>query len=86
MADIYDDIRAEREYQDRRWAGPMHDDDHAEQDWLRFIREYARGERGTTRNIDTRQRFIVIAALAVAAVEAHDRWEAPGLVVDPGDE
>lgn len=70
---IYDEIRAEREYQDNRWGGGCHDDEHDRDQWFDFILDYARGNRGERRGIGDRHRLIVIAALAVAAIEVHDR-------------
>jgi hypothetical protein len=34
---VYDEIREEREAQDRKWGGPAHDDEHTPIDWIRFI-------------------------------------------------
>jgi hypothetical protein len=70
---IYDEIRDERAYQDAKWGGPDHDDDHGEEEWFDYIEEYAQGYRGKTRNLSSRARLIAIAALAVAAVESMDR-------------
>jgi hypothetical protein len=66
------DVEAEREYQDRKWGGPANDDLQAEADWLAYIAEYA-GGAGRAANYDFRTRMVKVAALAVAAVEAHDR-------------
>lgn len=72
MEKIIKEIKAERAAQDSQWGGPEHDDEHSTEDFMRFIRlqeakcEYGRGH-------DVRERFIKIAALAVAAVESMDR-------------
>jgi hypothetical protein len=69
---IFNEVVAERARQDARWGGPEHDDGHSEGDWADFIREYAWGDRGA----DFRERMLKIAALAVAAIESHDRLTA----------
>ena len=71
--DVFEEIRAERARQDSRWGGPEHDDTHGPNDWCRLIRErnvydLARGEEEKFR-----RRMVVIAALAVAGIETHDR-------------
>lgn len=71
---------AERERQDQQWGGPDHDDQHTRREWLRFIEEHATRARKAIgrgqRVIDAdayRHRLVVMAALAMAAIEAHDR-------------
>lgn len=81
MSDVYDEVKAEREAQDREWGGPAHDDGHDDADWLEFIAikeraaEWVRGRRpyDATERRELRYRLIQIAALAVAGVESIDR-------------
>ena len=77
---IFEQLVEERHSQDRQWGGPEHDDEHTRREWLGFIEEHATRARKTIgrgqRVIDVdeyRRRLVVIAALAVAAIEAHDR-------------
>lgn len=67
---VIDEVLAERRRQDEQWGGRHHDDDHIWADWWTFIQRQRRlmGVRGSAR-----ERFIKIAALAIAAVESHDR-------------
>lgn len=67
---VYDEIRQERERQDRKHGGPAHDDKHTPEEWLRFIR--------AQESYTYRVRLIRVAALAVAAIESFDRLIAPG--------
>lgn len=69
-------VIAERFGQDRKWGGADHDDEHRRRDWLQYIREHA--DRATKalkgKDLDEyRKQLVEIAALAVAAVESHDR-------------
>lgn len=77
---IFEQLVEERRSQDRQWGGPDHDDEHTRRDWLDFLKEHTdrarkligRGQRVV--DLDAyRQRLIVIVALGVAAIEAHDR-------------
>ncbi len=69
---VYDDIDMERLYQDQQYGGALCDDRVSELDWVKFIGEYA-GGTGRALGRDFRERMVKAAALAVAAVEAHDR-------------
>jgi len=71
MKKILEDIRKERKRQDRQWGGADHDDQHFIEDWEEYICEFANAERGPIN--DFRGRMICIAALAVAAIQSHDR-------------
>jgi hypothetical protein len=79
MQEIFEEIRKERAYQDERWGGSSHDDEHSVRDWVFFIVGYA-GKIATSpetnwgRNeLNVRRYFVKIGALAVAALEALDR-------------
>jgi len=71
---IIEEILAEREYQDHKWGGDVHDDRHSSHDWVAFITKHLgkavcwpwSGDRFRTQ-------MIKVAALAVAAAEWHDR-------------
>jgi hypothetical protein len=74
----YRDVLSERRRQDLRWGGPDHDDQHTPEEWLEFLSSQwndawgaLNGERDL---LEFRRRMIRIAALAVAAADAHDRW------------
>lgn len=65
MDKVLDDIRAERAYQDKTWGGSGFDDTQSEAE-------------GRAAGRDFRTRMVKAAALAVAAIEAHDRKAAKG--------
>lgn len=69
---IFADINAERGYQDEKWGGPVHDDEHSVHDFVAFITKYA-GNAVEASAFDQRKALIKVAALAVAAVEKIDR-------------
>ncbi len=80
MEGIFDQIHAERERQDKIWGGPAHDDTKGIQDWIAYIVVYLGKAAGreTDWGRDTpnvRQLFVKVAALAVAAIQALDRYE-----------
>ncbi len=82
---IAEQIIAERHAQDEQWGGETHDDGHAERDWLDFIRDHEKRARKAAHRLNNdagfvgvhadeyRKQMIEIAALAMAAVESHDR-------------
>lgn len=77
MRDIFDEIVRERMAQDKKWGGPAHDDTHLESDWWDYI---ARHNDRALENDSTeqfRKQMIRVAALAVAAIESHDRKREP---------
>lgn len=69
MKNIYHEIKFERAKQDERW-GPEHDDKHTSGDWAALIEQ--RTDLGFKYG-DYRRSLVEIAAIAVAAIEAHDR-------------
>jgi hypothetical protein len=69
---IFTEVAQERERQDRQWGGPEHDDEHSVLDWAQFI---AKQFCLVREDANARQRFVKIAALAIAAVESIDRGE-----------
>lgn len=83
---IMEEILAEREYQDHKWGGDVHDDRHSSSDWIAYITKHL-GKAvvwpwsGTRR---FRDQMIRVAALAVAAAEWHDRGTCrPGVCPPP---
>lgn len=65
------EVLAERERQDIKWGGPVHDDTHGPKDWCRFISE--RMDELPESSAEQRHLFIEVAALALAAIQSHDR-------------
>jgi hypothetical protein len=71
--DIFDEVLAERDYQDQKWGGAQHDDNEEnEQNWQRYITEYANAQ-GRADGRPFRTRMVKVAALAFAAIESYDR-------------
>jgi len=71
-AQILQEIRDEREAQDRQWGGRASDDTRSDEQWFAYIdRQEDLWIADYQQN--TRQRLIKIAAIAVAAIEAIDR-------------
>lgn len=76
--DVLAEIRGERQYQDYLWGGPEHDDKQTERNWTDFIVEYLSGLSPRTKDKGFRERMVKVAALAVAAIESHDRGVGDG--------
>jgi hypothetical protein len=77
---IFSAITAEREYQKQKWSERYNDDEWRAIDWAKFILEYLpyAANFGCVvplrhTDYDFRTQMIKVAALAVAALEAHDR-------------
>lgn len=80
MERIFGQIQAERAHQDALWGGPVHDDTHGIQNWISYIVVYlgraAGPETDWGRDLPiVRPLLIKVAALAVAAIQALDRYE-----------
>ena len=75
MSQIYVEIEAERRMQDARWGGPEHDDEHTPLEWANFVERKLTAIRlaHIYPHEITRETWVKIAALAVAALESHDR-------------
>lgn len=80
---IYDEIKAEREYQDKRWGHELDDKYNTPWMWVAYITLYAtKWMTGTFTPLEGavvdkfRRVMIQVAALAVAAVESLDRQRA----------
>lgn len=75
---VFKDVVEERHRQDAKWGGPNHDDEHDPRVWVAVIVEHlGRAVRDDTRPRSDRTRYrqgmVRVAALAVAAIESHDR-------------
>lgn len=73
---VLDDVYAERVRQDTKWEGIFDDDQWNALDWHEMIADYnswARRMMAQKSPEKARNRYVQIAALAVAAVEALDR-------------
>lgn len=68
---VLHEVYLERRHQDIKWGGSYHDDTHTSDEWRYLIRD--RIGREPLSAADDRRLFVEIAALAVAAIEAHDR-------------
>jgi hypothetical protein len=73
MQKIFDEIKAERKYQDRCW-GAEFDDKNNLDNWIRYIVSYcARASNFHASLSQQRRDMMKVAAIAVAACEAFDR-------------
>lgn len=77
---IFDEADKETAYQDTLWGGPDSDDERTEDDWVRYITEYANNtgdakarELPDGSNRDFRTRMVKVTALAIRAIESIDR-------------
>lgn len=73
---LFEEVDFERERQDLKWGGAAADDKWNPLDWHEMIADYnAWARRMATMNSPdkARNRYIQIAALAIAAIEALDR-------------
>lgn len=68
---LYREVDNEREFQDRKYGGPNHDDELGIEDWVRII--VAHAEKPLDAPEQFRRQMVRVAALAIAAVEVHDR-------------
>lgn len=79
--EICQEILDERARQDLQWGGAEHDDQHHVETWTDLINTQLLNadECGETDQAGSRERFIKIAALAVAAIESLDRRTVPSV-------
>ena len=78
MESVLTEVSEERQRQDEKWGGPLHDDEHNTAEFVQWIEDYAGWARmmASMKSMDkARRRLIQVAALAVAAVESLDRKE-----------
>ncbi len=73
MMNVYEEIKAEREYQDKKW-GIAFDDKNTLNDWITYINIYAAkaAAMGNTKE-EQRKQMVKVAALTVAALQSFDR-------------
>lgn len=75
--DVFSQIAAELTRAVEKWGGPASDDRLDRITWLRLLDEHRiRATRYGMSSDEYRHELVVIAALAVAAIEAHDRGRA----------
>jgi hypothetical protein len=74
---IIERIDQERRAQDIQWGGPIHDDSHLTRDWFYYIEAQCNSAIQEIRlakdKEDIQDRFIKIAALAIAGYESQER-------------
>lgn len=71
---IYDEIQQERDLQDLKWGGPIHDDKHSSHDWIAYlVKHVGEAVRWPFALDGFRRQMIRVAALAVAATAWCDR-------------
>lgn len=69
---VYEAIDTERAYQDRKWGGENHDEQHCVADWVIFMNKHIADAMMAVYNLDNvtaMDSVRKIAALAVAAME-----------------
>lgn len=83
MSDVYEEIKAERSYQNDRWGTASDDSRNTPWMWAAYIAQYAtkwmRGSFAPILSEETnafRTCMIKVASIAVAAVESIDRQRA----------
>ena len=77
-AELIEQIEAELARATEKWGGPSSDDRLDRLTWLRLIDEHRiRATRYGASGDEYRHELVVIAALAVSAIEAHDRRQDP---------
>jgi hypothetical protein len=83
MVNVYDEIKAERKYQDDKWGTEVDDTLNTPWMWVSYITAYAtKWMKGTFAPLekpvvdDFRNKMIKTAAICVAAVESIDRQRA----------
>lgn len=70
--EIFQKIQAERDYQDQKW-GTEFDDQNTINDWVAYINQYASKATAEDTSGNMVVYLIKVAALALAAIEAHER-------------
>jgi hypothetical protein len=87
--DILKEIDAERDRQDIKWGGPVHDDKISPGGWCLLAQDYAGWARvmaGMDNPVKYRRRLLQVAAIAVAAIEALDRLLAKRVQLNSTDD
>lgn len=73
---LLEEVARERNRQDTKWGGVRHDENLSPHDWFELIDDYnawARRMALMRSRTKARKRYIQVAALALAAIEALDR-------------
>ncbi len=71
---IYAEISGERDKQDRLWGGPEQDEVNGPNDWVAIVTKHVGRAVHWPWNVRTfRYQMVVVAAIAVAAIEWADR-------------
>lgn len=77
---VYEEIKSERDYQDKKWGHTADDTLNTPWMWAAYIARYATNWMkgtflpiGTSATEDFRESMVKVAAIAVAAVESLDR-------------
>lgn len=71
---VIEEIMAEREYQDHKWGGENHDDEHTWHDWVTYLIKHMSRAVVFPFNFETfHYQMVRVAALAVAAAEWSER-------------
>jgi hypothetical protein len=79
---IYEEIKKEREYQDRKWGHHADDNLNTPWMWVSYIGHYATTWMAGTFSLNSsmtdnfRTAMVKVAAIAVAAIESIDRQRA----------
>lgn len=72
-AAIFSEISLEREKQDKQWGGADHDLHHTPNDWIAFLTKHVgRAVHWPWNTVTFRRQMVVVAAVAVAAIEWCD--------------
>lgn len=69
---VYDILSEEREYQDEKWGGSIHDKSHTLGEWLLFIRKYLNDAENAMYDGDeeaAKNAIRKITALGIASME-----------------
>lgn len=76
MASVYDELKAERDYQTEKW-GTAFDDKNTPYNWAAYVTQYATrnliGDPSAVSKDKFRADMVKVAALAIAAIESIDR-------------
>jgi hypothetical protein len=84
-SDVIEQIEAELASACEKWGGPSADDRLGRLAWLRLLDEHRiRATRHGAGDDEYRHELVVIAALAIAAIEAHDRKQEQGEEAEDG--
>ena len=74
MDRIFEEIRAERAAQDAKWGGSGHDDTHSNFDWIAYmVKHLGRAVQWPFDPAMFKRQMVIVAALAVAAIEWAER-------------